>query len=164
MEEWRLINNYNNYSVSSLGNVRNDKTGRIRKTPLNSSGYKTITLSNKITKAFLVHRLVGQHFLEIENILSRIEIDHIDGNILNNNVNNLRWVNRSENCRHKKKYKINSSIYKGVAKRNDKWQSYIVIYKKFIHLGMFETDKEAGLAYNNYIIENNLSHFILNSL
>lgn len=164
MEEWRKIKDYENYSVSSFGNVRNDKTERIRKTPLNSSGYKTITLSKKYTKAFLVHRLVGEHFLEPVEDLFKNEIDHIDGDILNNKVDNLRWISKIDNNRHKKKYKVNCSIYKGVAERNNRFQSYITINRKFIHLGMFDTEKEAGLAYNEYIKKNNLEYFILNEI
>jgi hypothetical protein len=39
MEEWRQIEGYENYSVSDLGNVRNDKTGRILK--VGTMGFKT---------------------------------------------------------------------------------------------------------------------------
>ena len=39
MEEWRKVEEFPNYSVSNLGNVRNDETGRILKPWVNSHGY-----------------------------------------------------------------------------------------------------------------------------
>ncbi len=165
MEEWRIVKDYPNYSVSSFGNIRNDKTERLRKTPLNSSGYKTVTLSNNgVIKSFLVHRLVGEHFLEPVDDILKNEIDHINGDILCNNIDNLRWITRGGNNRNKGKYKINSSVYKGVDARNGRFRSFITIDRKFIHLGMFDTEREAGLAYNKYIQDNGLDYFVLNEI
>jgi hypothetical protein len=42
--------------------------------------------------------------------------------------------------------------------------SYINVDKKRIHLGYFQTPEEGAIAYNNYIIENNLEGFILNEI
>ena len=45
MEEYRKIKGFENYSVSNLGNVRNDKTNKILK-QFNRSGYKLLELNN----------------------------------------------------------------------------------------------------------------------
>ena len=48
IEQWRLINDYDNYEVSSHGRVRNNNTGRILKPGINSSGYHFANLHKVI--------------------------------------------------------------------------------------------------------------------
>ena len=68
--------------------------------------------------------------------------------------------------RNQRMQKNNTSGYKGVyfKKDNNKYQAQIKVNKKRIHLGRFKTAVEGGVAYNNYIIENNLEGFILNEI
>jgi hypothetical protein len=84
-----------NYSVSDCGDVRNDKTGRILKKHIGTSGYYQVMLGRKTTPLY-VHRLVGKAFLE--NPCNLPQIDHINGIKTDNRVCNLRWVSASENC------------------------------------------------------------------
>ena len=54
MEEWKLINSYD-YSVSSLGRIRNNRTGRILKGVPNTFGYLQVFLyKNGRSKKFIV--------------------------------------------------------------------------------------------------------------
>lgn len=86
------------YEVDKYGNVYG-KNGIELKQNFNSVGYRQIRLKIKNERRWqhiLTHRLVGFAFVKgySEN---RQEIDHIDGNKLNNHYKNLRWVNRFEN-------------------------------------------------------------------
>ena len=168
MEEWRKITDYENYSVSSFGNVRNDKTRKLlSNNRLRGKGYNSVALYNGKGKRKdkSTHKLVGEAFIENPNNYD--QIDHIDNNKLNNNISNLRWVNNSLNQRNVEKYKRKcSSTYKGVSfsKRANKFITEIMINRKKVYLGSFDTEKEAGLAYNEYIKKNNLEYFILNEI
>ena len=79
---------------------------------------------------------------------------------------NCRWTTRTIQSRNTRIPKNNTSGYKGVSyhKRDGNYQTYITINKKRIHLGQFLTAVEGAIAYNNYIIENNLEGFILNEI
>lgn len=77
------------------------------------------------------------------------EIDHIDGNGLNNQKYNLRKAD-GKNVVNRQKFKNSTSKYKGVFwnKKLDKWQTQIRVNKKAIYLGLFEDDIEAAKAYD----------------
>ena len=87
---------HENYSVSNLGEVKNDSTGRILKQANHSHGYKNIQIGKGNTK--YIHRLVAGAF--IPNPENKPEVNHKDGNKQNNNVDNLEWVTSSENKQH----------------------------------------------------------------
>jgi hypothetical protein len=78
------------------------------------------------------------------------EIDHIDGNGLNNVKTNLRPCSRSENQKNKRKKRNASSQYKGVIrdKVRGKWRAEIKIDGKRVYLGRFEYEADAARAYN----------------
>lgn len=77
------------------------------------------------------------------------EVDHINGNKLDNRRSNLRICRRNENSRNKTKQKNNTSGYKGVSwnRRDKKWVAYISINGKHIFLGSFNLAVDACNAY-----------------
>lgn len=86
---------------------------------------------------------------EIMQASPSVEIDHINGNKLDNRRENLRICTRSQNNCNKPKQRNNTSGFKGVwfNKRAGKFYSAIKIQKKSIYLGCFSTVEEAALAY-----------------
>lgn len=100
MEEWKDIKGYeDHYQISNFGNVRNKSNNNQLKTRKHSNGYLRFCLSKGgITKDFYAHRLVASAF--IDNVLNKMDVNHIDGNKTNNNVINLEWATRSENQKH----------------------------------------------------------------
>lgn len=106
-ETWKDIPDFFDYQVSNLGRIKNKKTKKIRKNRISKCGYYQIKLNNNGKyKMFLVHRLVALMFIPNSNNLP--EVNHIDGNKLNNNANNLEWCDRSYNTKHA----YNNNLYK----------------------------------------------------
>ena len=92
-----------------------------------------------------------------------LTIDRIDNNG-NYEPSNCRWVGDTIQARNKRIRKDNTSGFKGVSysKKTDRYRAKICVNSKQIHLGVFPTAVEGVIAYNSYIIENNLEGFILN--
>jgi len=142
--EWRKIEGFENYCVSSAGEVRNDETGRIFKPSINGVGYFTVCLTkNGECKTQYVHRLVALHF--IPNPGSKRCVDHRNGDKTNNKIENLRWATKSENNANSKMRSHNTSGVKGVHwhKRYSKWYVQIQIDGVKTQLGYFATLEEA---------------------
>ncbi len=91
----------------------------------------------------LMHRFI----LSIED--HKIEVDHIDHNGLNNQKHNIRSCTHKNNMANKKSYIGSSSKYLGVGFKKGKWESRIRANKKYYHIGVFKTENEAAIAYNN---------------
>ena len=79
-----------------------------------------------------------------------LETDHINGNGLDNRRENLRHVTSSQNQQNRASCKNTSSQYKGVhwSKANKNWTSHIRIAGEKHHLGIYGSELEAAIAYN----------------
>ena len=143
-EEYKTVDDFEDYEVSNYGNVKNKKTGRILKQGLNKWGYYIVGLSkNGIRVTCKVHRLIGLSF--IPNPEEKKCIDHIDRNKINNVVQNLRWATHSENNTNITTRKDNTSTHTGVIyhKRLKKWQVSICINGLRKHIGSYIDFDEA---------------------
>jgi len=108
----KLIAEFNKlgYEIYSSGKIRGSR-GKLLKLHIGTSGYYQVnTWRNYKQKTFLVHRLITSAFISNPNNLS--EVNHKDGNKLNNNVSNLEWVTRSENINHSISNELISSPWK----------------------------------------------------
>lgn len=86
----------NSYQVSNKGTVRNSKTGHILKPRKTRDGYLQVCLMEKgVGKWVYVHRLVATAF--VPNIFEVEEVDHINGNRVDNVAENLRWASSKWN-------------------------------------------------------------------
>lgn len=146
-EEWKPIDDYEIYSVSTLGNVRNDKTSRILKAGVSSTGRMTVVLyKNRKGKSHLVHRLVALAF--IPNPENKPCVDHIFNNFTDNRVEVLRWATNQENQRNQQMRNNCTSGVKGVHwnERIQKWIAQIAIDGIRIHLGSYDLKEDAKIA------------------
>ena len=88
----------------------------------------------------LMHRL-------IMGATERQEVDHWDGNRLNNSRDNLRWCTRSQNQQNRGKTNKNTSDSKGVYHVRGRWIVAIRIDGRLAHIGSFATQEEAVAVY-----------------
>lgn len=102
------------------------------------------------TKAELMHR-----FIMGEPPEDGLDVDHINGDRLDNRRNNLRWASRSQNLQNSGKREGTTSRYKGVSwfARTGRWQVSIRINGKNYGLGYFTDEEEAARAYDEAAIE-----------
>lgn len=90
---------FDRYEITKDGKVINKITRKQKSTFIGNGGYERVSLwiDGKQYKES-IHRLVAQVF--IPNPDNKPQVNHIDGNKLNNNVSNLEWCTREENMQH----------------------------------------------------------------
>lgn len=104
------VKGFERYSVSNLGNVRNDNSGKLLSKRKASNGYLRVNLrTGKVAyekpTVIHVHRLVAEAFLPLVD--GKTYVNHIDGNKENNNVQNLEWCTAQENSEHAYRTQVN---------------------------------------------------------
>lgn len=113
------VQGFPNYSVDKSGNVYN-KYGKPLKPWKTKKGYYRVKLYTDEfhSKMFQVHRLIAMTFIPNSNNLS--EVNHIDGNKLNNHVDNLEWCTPKENTAHAEKLGLRKNCYGNACKNRRK--------------------------------------------
>lgn len=160
------------YEVSNLGRVRSldkvvrcypDKTrtmkGRVLTVNVNPNGRGYVILSdNNKQKAIQVHQLVAMCFMP--DFVKGMELNHIDGNPLNNTISNLELSNPSHNQLHAVRTglakKQSDSRYRNVCHSpgrlsSKKWVASITMNAKTVFWKAFETEVEAAQAVDDYL-------------
>lgn len=95
----KQVKGFENYLITLDGRVFSLYTMKFIKSKITNAGYHQIQLFNKgVYKHFSVHRLVADAY--ISNTKNKEQVNHIDGNKLNNLMCNLEWMTRSENQQH----------------------------------------------------------------
>ena len=116
------------YYITEDGKCYNNKTGKYLKGQENYKNHYfsyNITMPDGSKKRLYAHRLVAQAYIPNPN--NKKQINHIDGNVLNNCVDNLEWVTQSENQQHALKTEL----------------------RKFNHVFCFNKDKVLVAEYLN---------------
>ena len=127
--------------------------GRFLKPNPDSHGYLCVVLwKDGKGKTTRLHRLLGNAY--IPNLENKPEIDHIDNIRQNNNIENLRWVTRSENERNKPAF--GAVPFRGVTKNGKGFRARIKIDGKGKHIGTYDTPGEASEAFINFKKDNNI--------
>lgn len=96
----------------------------------------------------------GSHQIRMHRLIMNapdgVDVDHIDGNGLNNTRMNLRLATRSQNSCNRNIRNDNTSGYKGVSfhRATGKWQATITVNGKSAYLGLYATAEDAGAAYD----------------
>lgn len=94
MEEiWKDISFNDLYQISNKGNFK--RGNKLINGWIQNTGYKTVNIKEK---KYSIHRLVAEAF--IPNPENKAQVNHKDGNKLNNCVSNLEWVTPKENVQH----------------------------------------------------------------
>lgn len=109
------------------------------------TGYRQLYVNSQ---PYLAHRLAWLLYYKEDPV--NFQIDHINGNGLDNSKQNLRKATHAENMRNRRKHKVTtSSPFKGVFFRKDKnrWEARIWFNNKRIRLGMHSTPELAHMAY-----------------
>jgi hypothetical protein len=154
-EIWKDIPEYEGlYQVSNLGRVKSFIIGKEKVLKPNlTNGYIQYCLSkNKVQKRIYCHQLIAITFLNHKPCGMKLVIDHINDNKLDNRVENLQIVTQRFNLIKSKKNKNNCTGYY-LQKRRYKDKIYygylaqISINGKKKHIGLFKTEYEANLAY-----------------
>lgn len=96
------IDGFSNYGVDETHNVIRRKDNVIIKLSVNEDGYVTLRLSddNGKRKTLQYHRLLAIVFLDRPSNYEELQVNHIDGNKLNNDLSNLEWLTPSDNLKH----------------------------------------------------------------
>jgi hypothetical protein len=163
-EQWKDIPNFEGfYQSSDLGRIkslerwvddskrgRQFKKERILKSCFDKDGYLMVGLyKNKIGKTLRINQLVGIAFLgHVPCGLERV-VEHKNHIRHDNRLINLEIITSRENT--DRKHLPSTSQYVGVFinKSSNRWASKIVLNKKNIHLGYFDTEEEASEYYQN---------------
>lgn len=100
MEEiWKDVKGYeSHYWVSNCGRIKSKR--KVLKPMINHWGYSKVALYKNKRHYYFIHRLVANAFIDNPNPDEYNQINHIDGNKLNNCVDNLEWCNNSLNQIH----------------------------------------------------------------
>lgn len=127
------IDEYNKHILDKTWSVTFNKSGTVKSVRCRSKG-----------KEFKLHRII---MLVTD---SKLKIDHIDGNPLNNTKTNLRVCSTAQNAKNTSLRRNSSTKFKGVSliKSTNLFRAYITVDYKSIHLGCFKTSQEAAIAYN----------------
>ena len=157
-EIWK---DFHDYQISNLGRVKSFKKSShpytyLLKQKTTKKGYYRVTLSiDKKPTDFLVHRLVARLFLEKKD--EHTQVNHKDGNGLNNRVDNLEWCTASENIIHAYKTGLMIPTFKPILVVN------IITHKTYFFNSIISISEFFNMSDStiiSYIKERKYKHYI----
>lgn len=151
MEEWCTIPDFEDYQVSTCGNVR--KGDRPTKCTVHTHpcGYKRVQVGlckDGIQKNYIVARLVAKAFIPNPDNLPTV--DHIDRNSQNNHVSNLRWASYHTQSMNRD-FPIGASGHRHIRKHGNGWGVWIKRHNQYVFCKRFQTIEAAVEARDQFI-------------
>lgn len=134
-EIWKQVpNTIKTYFVSNLGRFQNASGTILKKMKPCNNGYLRVTIDNKTCR---LHRIVAYVFLP--NPENKDQVNHKDGNKLNNTLDNLEWVTNQENQIHKFEFGLGNSYTRNIIQydlKGNEINKFGSIKKASIELGI----------------------------
>ena len=136
-----LIDGYGDrYTINKHGDIFSK--GRLLKPTVSSKGYMVLSLTNNdgSKSTCYLHQLLALNYLDSNYKSNSLVVDHIDRNPLNNRLDNLRLVNKSDNFRNSNHFENRNkgSVYL----RGNRYRAVITLYG-VTYTKTFDTKKEA---------------------
>ena len=100
-----MFKKYKDYMINTEGVIIGTSGKTIAGTK-NSKGYLQTTGKNN--KKYLIHRLIAECWINCPGEFIEYEVNHKDGNKLNNNIDNLEWLTPEEHREADKKRRIDN--------------------------------------------------------
>lgn len=144
----------NKYACTTDGRIWSHKTNKFLSPSINKRGYAHIVLVNDGKRYdYRVHRLIAMTFLD--NPENKEQVNHIDGDKLNNYLSNLEWMTAEENIQHAKDNKLFKASTHNPPKFTGAPQTAYVFTnvfngKQFTILGFRNLRKQCGLSGYSY--------------
>jgi hypothetical protein len=110
-------------------------------------------------RGYIMHKRTRLHNFIMNNYNKNLDVDHINGNVLDNRKSNLKIVSHALNMQnYTKLFSTNTSGYRGVNKYRNKWQAEVVLNKKHYRFGIYNTPEEA-----NNVVKYARAYLMINS-
>jgi len=139
---------YRKEKRDTRGNLRPRRKVECRKN--HSRGYCVVSFGRKV---ILYHRII--YILTYGSIPGGMQIDHINGNRIDNRIENLRLVTNRQNGQNKQHHRNGRLVGCTYNKRKKRWNARVRFKGIKLSLGNYKTEQEAHQAYITFI-ENNL--------
>ncbi len=153
------LHGFSSYLISPITGQVFDKSKHLLVGFHLNNGYLRATLINDYNQKVKVylHKIMASQFLTYPKRGGKLYVNHIDGNRLNNKLENLEWVTNRENSCHGRKSK---SKYIGVSYEKDRglYKASILYEGKRLTLGRFDNPISAL----NSLLEFEINHNLIN--
>lgn len=152
MQNWREIVGFSGYSVSDAGLVRNDETGRIMRTCLNSHGIETVGLMQLgVQRKRSVAVLVADAFITTARSLQFDTPINLDGDRTNNQVTNLAWRPRWFARKYHQQFRIGPLGFACPVQNNQTGEVFETSWDAAILKGLLERELVISILNRTYV-------------
>ncbi|NLC40666.1 MAG: HNH endonuclease [Clostridiaceae bacterium] len=143
VDELKKVFRIRNGNLERIDLRRTDGKWKVVDNKDNDNGYCRVDFNGR---RMYYHSIVWMLYNK-KDIPANLEIDHINGNKIDNRIENLRIVTKRENQQNRKTHRAGRLVGASYRKGHNDWQSKIVIDKTSIKIGYYKTERQAHEAY-----------------